>query len=70
LRYAIVIEKAERNYFAYAPDLPGSIATGTTVQGVETHIAEAIAFHLEGMREDGISPPQAKSQVDYVEVSA
>ncbi len=70
MRYAIVIEKAENNYSAYVPDLPGCIATGSTVQEVEKIIREAIAFHLDGLREDGISPPQPQSQVEYVEVAA
>jgi len=70
MRYAIVIEKAESNYSAYVPDLPGCIATGASVQEVEQLIREAIAFHLDGLREDGVSPPQPKSQVHYVEVAA
>ena len=57
MRYAIVIEKAEDNYSAYVPDLPGCIATGATVAEVESEIREAIIFHLEGLREDGL-PPQ------------
>ena len=70
MRYAIVIEKAEGNYSAYVPDLPGCVATGATVAEVETEIREAIAFHVEGLREDGIAVPEPKSQVEYVEVSA
>lgn len=52
MRYAVVIEKAESNYSAYVPDLPGCIATGATVEEAESQIREAIEFHLEGMRED------------------
>ena len=52
MRYAIVIEKAENNYSAYVPDLPGCVATGATVEETEAQIREAIEFHLEGMRED------------------
>jgi predicted RNase H-like HicB family nuclease len=70
MRYAIVIEKAESNYSAYVPDLPGCIATGSTVQEVGQLIREAIVFHLEGLREDGTSPPQPQSQVEYVDVAA
>ena len=70
MRYAIVIEKAENNFSAYVPDLPGCIATGTSVEEVEKEIKEAIAFHLGGMREDGLTPPDAQSQVEYVEVAA
>lgn len=57
MRYAIVIERAENNYSAYVPDLPGCVATGNTVQEVETEIREAITFHLDGLREDGIAIP-------------
>jgi predicted RNase H-like HicB family nuclease len=69
MRYAIVIEKAEGNYSAYVPDLPGCIATGATVPEVEAEIREAIEFHLEGMREDGLAIPAPSSQVEYVEVA-
>jgi predicted RNase H-like HicB family nuclease len=70
MRYAIVIEKAASNYSAYVPDLPGCVATGKTIAEVESEIREAIAFHLEGMREDGLPVPAPSSQVDYVEVAA
>ena len=70
MRYAVVIEKAEGNYSAYVPDLPGCVATGATVAEVEAEIREAIEFHLDGMREDGLPIPAASSQVEYVEVAA
>jgi predicted RNase H-like HicB family nuclease len=70
MRYAIVIEKAEGNYSAYVPDLPGCVATGATVAETEAEIREAIAFHLEGMREDGLAIPVPQSQVEYVEIVA
>ena len=69
MRYAIVIEKAESNFSAYVPDLLGCVAAGQTVEETETLIREAIAFHLDGIREDGLPVPQPSSQVDYVEVS-
>ena len=47
MRYAIVIENAGPNYSAYVPDLPGCVATGTSIEEVECEIREAIAFHLE-----------------------
>lgn len=67
MRYAVVIERAEGNYSAYVPDLPGCIATGATVEAVEAAIREAIGFHLEGLAEDGSPPPQPSSLVNYVE---
>jgi len=70
MRYAIVIEQAESNYSAYVPDLPGCVATGRTVEEVEEQIREAIAFHLDGMREDGTPIPPARSHVDYVDIAA
>jgi predicted RNase H-like HicB family nuclease len=69
MRYAIVIEKAEENYSAYVPDLPGCIATGATVEQAEAEIREAIIFHVEGLREDGVPVPPGESTVDYVDVA-
>ena len=54
MRYGIVIDRAESNYAAFAPDLPSRIAAGYTVAEVEQRIREAIQFHIEGLREDGI----------------
>jgi len=70
MRYAIVIEKAENNYAAYLPDLPGCVATGQTVEETEQQIREAIDLHLRGMREDGLPIPEPSSSVDYVEIAA
>jgi predicted RNase H-like HicB family nuclease len=70
MRYAIVIEKAENNYSAYVPDLPGCVATGATVKEAEQAIREAIELHLDGIREDGDSIPPATCSVDYVDVAA
>ena len=70
MRYAIVIERAEGNYSAYVPDLPGCVATAGTFQEVESEIRDAIAFHLDGLREDGIPIPQPSSVVEYLEVAA
>jgi predicted RNase H-like HicB family nuclease len=66
----VVIEKAEGNYAAYVPDLPGCVATGATVQETEQEIRQAILFHLEGLRADGLPIPEPSSRVEYVEVSA
>ena len=70
MKYAVVIEKAENNYSAYVPDLPGCVATGATVEEVESQIREAIEFHLEGMRDDGLPIPPPRSRVEYIEVTA
>lgn len=61
MRYAVVIEKAGNNFSAYVPDLPGCIATGATVPEVETEIRDAIRFHIEGLRADGLDVPKVSA---------
>lgn len=70
MRYAIVVEKAENNYSAYVPDLPGCVATGASVEETEREIREAIGLHIEGLIEDGLPIPQPSSIVEYLEVAA
>jgi predicted RNase H-like HicB family nuclease len=70
MRYAIVIEAVGANFSAYAPDLPGCVATGATAEATEQAIREAIEFHLDGLREDGTPIPPPQSRVEYVEVAA
>jgi predicted RNase H-like HicB family nuclease len=67
MRYAVVIEKADGNYSAYVPDLPGCVATGATVAKVEREIKEAIRFYLDGMRQDGAPIPKPSAVCEYVE---
>ena len=66
-RYAVVIEKANGNFSAYVPDPPGRVSTGRTMQEIEKNIREAIAFHLDGLREDGLPVPEPTTQCEYVE---
>lgn len=69
MRYAVVIEKADGNYSAYVPDLPGCVAAGDTVEETDQLIREAIEIHLRGMREDGLPVPEPTSRVDYVDAA-
>ncbi len=68
MRYAIIIEKATNNYSAYAPDVPGCIATGATVEETVQEMREALASHFELMREGGDPLPMPETDVAYVEV--
>ena len=70
MRYLIVIEQTGTGYSAFSPDLPGCVATGTTREETESNMRDAIAFHLEGLREDGLELPQPTSYSTYVEVAA
>ncbi len=67
MRYAIVIEKANGNYSAYVPDLPGCVAAGATVEAVGAEMREAIRFHIEGLKADGLAVPSPTSIADYIE---
>lgn len=70
MRYAIVIENGPNNYSAYVPDLPGCITTGKTFEEVKQLMQEAIEFHIEGLREDGLPVPKPSTQVAEVDVAA
>jgi predicted RNase H-like HicB family nuclease len=69
MRYAVVIEKGERNFSAYVPDLPGCVSVGDTLDEVRAEIREAIEFYLEGLRQAGLPIPKASSAAEYVEVA-
>lgn len=71
LRYAMMIERehGSRNYSAYLPDVPGCITTGDTIDDVKRNMSEALEFHLEGLREDGLPIPEPTSHVEYVEAA-
>lgn len=68
MRFAVLIERCVRNWSAYAPDVPGCVATGRTAAEARDRLRDAIRFHFDGMREDGQSPPAPTTVTDYVEV--
>jgi predicted RNase H-like HicB family nuclease len=65
-KFLVVIEKGEDGYGAYSPDLPGCVAVGATREEAEQKMYEAIGFHLEGLREDGLPVPQSESVAEYI----
>ncbi len=65
-RFLIVIEKANDNYSAYSPDIPGCIATGNTYEETEQNMYDAIDMHIEGLLEDGIMVPEPNAMAEYV----
>ncbi len=70
MKYLIILEKTSTGYSAYSPDLPGCVSAGNTAEETEANMREAIEFHIEGMREDGLSIPVPQSRASYVEVAA
>jgi predicted RNase H-like HicB family nuclease len=69
-QYTVIIEKGEASYGAWVPDLPGCVAAAESAAEVESLIKEAIEFHLEGLREDGLAVPEPSSRVIEVAVGA
>jgi predicted RNase H-like HicB family nuclease len=67
MKYAVIIEAGERNYSAYVPDLPGCIATGRTLEEVKQVMREAIAFHIEGLKLEGLPVPEPTTLAEYLE---
>jgi len=67
-KYAVIFEKTDTGYSAYAPDLPGCVAAGATVEETEELMRGAIEMHLEGMREDGEPVPEPTTVTRYVEI--
>jgi len=65
-RFLIVIEKADGNYSAYSPDLPGCVATGVTREDVEKNMHEAIEVHIQGLIEDKQPVPESQSFAEYI----
>lgn len=62
MRYLVIIEETETGYSAYVPDLPGCISVGGSREEIESNIQEAITFHLEGMKEDGVEIPRPRTE--------
>jgi len=67
-RFLIIVEKANGNYSAYSPDLPGCIATGDTKEAVELNMHEAIEMHIHGLAEDNLPIPEPSSFAEYIAV--
>ncbi|TET21246.1 MAG: type II toxin-antitoxin system HicB family antitoxin [Candidatus Stahlbacteria bacterium] len=65
-RFLIVIEKADGNYSAYSPDLPGCVATGQTREELEHNMYEAIELHIQGLQEDNLPVPEPHAVAEYI----
>jgi predicted RNase H-like HicB family nuclease len=70
MEYAVIYERTGTGYSAYAPDLPGCITTGATLEETERNMREAIAFHIEGLRLHGYPVPEATSVANMLAVEA
>ncbi len=70
MKYLIILEKTSTGYSAYSPDLPGCVSAGDTAEDTEANMREAIEFHIEGLRNEGLSIPIPQSRASYIEVAA
>ncbi|MCY3669187.1 MAG: type II toxin-antitoxin system HicB family antitoxin [Gemmatimonadetes bacterium] len=70
MKYLIVVEKTETGFSSYSPDLLGCVATGATEEETEANMKEAIAFHVEGLKQEGFPIPQPSAKSAYIEVAA
>jgi predicted RNase H-like HicB family nuclease len=69
VQYAVIYAKTGTGYSAHVPDLPGCIATGSTLAATQKRMREALALHLRGMREDGIPIPRPTTLAEQVDVN-
>jgi len=69
MRYAVVIEKSDQGYGAYVPDLPGVMSVGDSQEEVTANIRQAIALHLEGLRDSGDDIPEPKTLVAVIDAA-
>jgi predicted RNA binding protein YcfA (HicA-like mRNA interferase family)/predicted RNase H-like HicB family nuclease len=70
MKYLIIIEQTETGFSAYSPDVPGCVATGATRESIEREMRDAVAFHLEGLKDEGLDVPRPHSSSSYIEVGA
>ena len=68
-KYLVIIEKADGNFSAFSPDLPGCVATGITIKETLSRMRDAIQFHIEGLKKEGLAIPEPSAKIKYVEIS-
>ena len=68
-KYLVIIERSDRNYSAYSPDLPGCVAAGKTIKSTLLRMKDAIQFHIEGLKREGAEIPEPLTQAEYIEIS-
>ncbi|MCH7471638.1 type II toxin-antitoxin system HicB family antitoxin [bacterium] len=67
-KYLVILERAKHNWAAHSPDVPGCVATGKTREETKKNFQEALEFHFEGLREDGLPIPEPRTRALYVSV--
>ena len=68
MQYTVIYEKGESSWGAYVPDLPGVLAIGATREAVEVEICEAVSFHIEGLKKEGLAVPLPSSEAGILDI--
>ena len=68
-KYPVIIEKADSNYSAYCPDLPGCVATGQTIKETISRMRDAIQFHIKGLERERLPVPEPSTRIKYIEIA-
>lgn len=70
MKYLIILEPTATGYSVYSPDVPGCITTGRTKEETEKNMREAVKFHIEGMRAEGLELPEPCTEASFVDIAA
>lgn len=68
--YTVIYERTDHNYSAYSPDVPGCMATGKTREEAERNFREALEFHIEGLKAEGMPVPEPSSETGTIRIAA
>lgn len=68
--YVVIYEHTENNWSAYSPDVPGCMATGRSREEAERNFADALAFHIEGLKQEGLPIPEPITETGRVSIAA
>jgi len=69
IKYPVILERAQDNFSAYSPDLPGCVATGATVEETLVRMKEAIRLHIQGLKKEGYAIPEPSTEIKYIEIT-
>jgi predicted RNase H-like HicB family nuclease len=69
-KFLIIIEESKTGFSAYSPDLPGCVSSGSTAEETENNMREAIKFHIEGLKQEGLAVPKPVTRSSYIEIAA
>ncbi len=70
MEFLVLIEDAGTNYCAYSPDVPGCVATGSTIEETRQNYRTMLLMMLEDLRDQGLELPTPRTHGVTVDVDA